>query len=317
MSGTYTFKQKGQINVVLSQKKEKEKDLPFTANKEERTKHQPLEQMEAKLNRLVGLEEVKRTVREIYAWLYICQKRKEQHLKVENHSLHMLFKGSPGTGKTTVARLLGELFRDMEILPKGHLIEAERADLVGEYIGQTAQKTRELVKKALGGILFIDEAYSLGRGGEKDFGKEAIDTLVKQMEDKKDQFVLILAGYSNEMEDFLSLNPGLPSRFPLIISFPNYTDSELMTISEQMIEERDYKLTTEASRKLARHLKQKVYESDQTFSNGRYVRNLIEKMIRLQAVRLLREGSYDRDSLLTLRACDLNIEEKELNRQSF
>ncbi|MBM7644435.1 stage V sporulation protein K [Scopulibacillus daqui] len=311
MSGTYTFKQKGQINVVFSHKKEKEIDMPFSP-KEDRTNHQPLEQMEAKLNRLVGLDEVKRTVKEIYAWLYICKKRKEQHLKVNAHSLHMLFKGNPGTGKTTVARLLGELFRDMEILPKGHLIEAERADLVGEYIGQTAQKTRELVKKALGGILFIDEAYSLGRGGEKDFGKEAIDTLVKQMEDKKDQFVLILAGYSDEMEEFLSLNPGLPSRFPIIISFPNYTETELMTISEQMLQERDYKLTTEANRKLARHLKQKVSECDHSFSNGRYVRNLIEKMIRQQAVRLLREGSYDRESLLTLRASDLVTEEKEL-----
>ncbi|WP_424511353.1 stage V sporulation protein K [Scopulibacillus darangshiensis] len=307
MSDTYTLKQKSQINVILSQTKNAE--TPVTPQKEERGKHRPLDDIEMKLNKLVGLEEVKRTVKEIYAWLYISQKRKEQHLNVQNQSLHMLFKGSPGTGKTTVARLLGELFRDMGILPKGHLIEAERADLVGEYIGQTAQKTRDLVKKAMGGILFIDEAYSLARGGEKDFGKEAVDTLVKQMEDKKDQFVLILAGYSSEMARFLKLNPGLPSRFPIIISFPDYTDSELMTISEQMLEEQEYKLTIEAKKKLTRHLKQKVSENEKSFSNGRYVRNLIEKMIRQQAVRLLREGQYDRDALLTLRACDLTVDE--------
>lgn len=307
MSGSHTFKQKSQINVILKQKKDVE---PSTAlQKEDRVKHNPLDQIEGKLNQLVGLEEVKRTVKEIYAWLYISQKRKEQQLKVQQQSLHMLFKGSPGTGKTTVARLLGELFSDMGILAKGHLIEAERADLVGEYIGQTAQKTRDLVKKAIGGILFVDEAYALARGGEKDFGKEAVDTLVKQMEDKKDQFILILAGYSSEMEQFLRMNPGLPSRFPMIISFPNYTDGELMTISEQMLEEQDFKLTMEAKKKLTRHLKQKVSENDKAFSNGRYVRNLIEKMIRQQAVRLLRDGHYDRDALLTLRACDLNIEE--------
>ncbi|GJM69287.1 hypothetical protein HMSSN036_15030 [Paenibacillus macerans] len=132
---------------------------------------------------------------------------------------HMIFKGNPGTGKTTVARIVAKMFQRMGVLSKGHLIEVERADLVGEYIGHTAQKTRDLVKKALGGILFIDEAYSLARGGEKDFGKEAIDTLVKAMEDQKNQFILILAGYSDEMDFFLSTNPGLPSRFPIQMDF--------------------------------------------------------------------------------------------------
>lgn len=315
MSESYTFTQKSQINVIFNQRKDSGLPAPYSLDDKEN--HTPLEMIESKLDQLIGLDEVKRMVRELYAWLYIHQKRKEWHLKVQNQSLHMLFKGSPGTGKTTVARLLGELFRDMNILAKGHLIEVERADLVGEYIGQTAQKTRDLVKKALGGILFVDEAYSLARGGEKDFGKEAIDTLVKQMEDKKDQFVLILAGYSDEMEHFLRLNPGLPSRFPMIISFPNYTGNELLAISEQMIIDQEYKLTSEAQKKLSRHLHQKAKENHKTFSNGRYVRNLVEKMIRQQAVRLLREGRYDRESLLTLRACDLNIEEgkEEKSRQ--
>src|SRR5690625_3880907 len=139
----------------------------------------------------------------------------------------MLFKGNPGTGKTTVARKLAKMYFDMNILSKGHFIEAERADLVGEYIGQTAQKTRALIQKSMGGILFIDEAYSLARGGEKDFGKEAIDTLVKHMEDNHNDFVLILAGYPHEMERFLSLNPGLKSRFPFILDFQNYDVDQL------------------------------------------------------------------------------------------
>ncbi|GGE45754.1 stage V sporulation protein K [Pullulanibacillus camelliae] len=310
MSDTFTFKQKGQINVVLNQAKQGY-DEPISGQKETLTRHFSLEKIEEKLNRFVGMEEVKKTVREIYAWLYVNRLRSQHHLKTENQALHMLFKGNPGTGKTTVARLLGELFSDMEVLAKGHLIEVERADLVGEYIGQTAQKTRELVKKAQGGILFVDEAYSLARGGEKDFGKEAIDTLVKQMEDKKGEFVLILAGYSDEMDHFMEMNPGLPSRFPIQISFPNYNEHELTLITDQMIAEREYKLTSEARKKLERHLKLKVNQHEKTFSNGRYVRNLVEKMIRQQAVRLLREGVPDRLSLLTIRSTDITIEESK------
>lgn len=142
-------------------------------------KHGILKEIEKEMSALVGMEEMKRNIKEIYAWIFVNQKRAEQGLKVGKQALHMMFKGNPGTGKTTVARLIGKLFFEMNVLSKGHLIEAERADLVGEYIGHTAQKTRDLIKKSLGGILFIDEAYSLARGGEKDFGKEAIDTLVK------------------------------------------------------------------------------------------------------------------------------------------
>ncbi|MET1249595.1 AAA family ATPase [Sporolactobacillus sp. STCC-11] len=308
MREAYTFTKKSQINVVFNQKTEKNTITPFPID--ERVTHEPLEKLEAKLDRLVGMDQIKHMVRELYAWLYIYRKREEAQLKVRKQSFHMLFKGNPGTGKTTVARLLSDLFREMEILPKGHLIEAERADLVGEYIGQTAQKTRDLVKRALGGVLFIDEAYSLSRGGEKDFGKEAIDTLVKQMEDHKDEFILILAGYSDEMEEFLKINPGLPSRFPMIMSFPDYSGMELLDIAKQMICDREYTMTAEAQKKLLRLLQQKVASLEPHFSNGRYVRNIIEKMIRQQAVRLVRENSFDRDALLTLRACDLAEEEQ-------
>lgn len=308
MSDSITIRNKGQINVVFNQQK-RDGTPPVAEKREGESRHYPLDQIEAKMKRLIGLEEVKKTIREIYAWLYINRLRKQYQLKAETQTLHMLFKGNPGTGKTTVARLLGELFAEMGILAKGHLIEAERADLVGEYIGQTAQKTRDLIKKAQGGILFVDEAYSLARGGEKDFGKEAIDTLVKHMEDKKDDFILILAGYSKEMDRFMKMNPGLPSRFPIIITFPNYTDQELFSISEQMLQDREYKLTTEARWKLNRHLKQKVAENERDFSNGRYVRNIIEKSIRRQAVRCLREGAFDRESLMTIRAVDLTFDD--------
>lgn len=177
----------------------------------------------------------------------------------------------------------------MDLLEKGHLIEAERADLVGEYIGHTALKTRELVKKAIGGILFIDEAYSLARGGEKDFGKEAIDTLVKAMEDYKNQFVLILAGYAEEMDDFLCCNPGLPSRFPLHIDFPDYTIDQLIQIAEQMVKEREYCLLPQAVLKLKQKLQQEKQRMPKSFSNARFIRNLIEKAIRQQAVRIMKQ----------------------------
>lgn len=221
-----------------------------------------------------------------------------------------MFKGNPGTGKTTVARLIGRLFYEMNVLSKGHLIEAERADLVGEYIGHTAQKTRDLIKKAMGGILFIDEAYSLARGGEKDFGKEAIDTLVKHMEDKRNEFILILAGYSREMDHFLSLNPGLQSRFPISIDFPDYSVSQLMDIAKRMMAEREYQFSPEAEWKLKDHLMAvKSTVSPAKFSNGRFVRNLIEKSIRSQAMRLLMGDCYLKNDLITIKSQDLDLKE--------
>jgi stage V sporulation protein K len=308
------MKNNGQINVVLNGEKKKLKVLHSTSKEaistKIQTKHTALKEIEEEMSALVGMDEMKKMVKEIYAWIYINKKREEQGLKVGKQALHMMFKGNPGTGKTTVARLLGKLFLQMNVLSKGHLIEAERADLVGEYIGHTAQKTRDLIKKAIGGILFIDEAYSLARGGEKDFGKEAIDTLVKHMEDKQHEFVLILAGYSKEMDHFLSLNPGLYSRFPLVIDFPDYTVEQLMEISAKMMVEREYVFSPEAERKLREHLLAVKMDSyPGKFSNGRYVRNIIEKSIRSQAMRLLIDDMYSKQDLQTIRTQDLIFKE--------
>ncbi|WP_026583334.1 stage V sporulation protein K [Bacillus sp. J33] len=310
------LKNNGQISIVLNSQKRKTytKELPESkvVPKAIPPEHAALKDIEEELGALVGMEEMKKMIKEIYAWIYVNKKREEAGLKAGKQALHMMFKGNPGTGKTTVARIIGKLFQKMNVLSKGHLIEAERADLVGEYIGHTAQKTRDLVKKAIGGILFIDEAYSLGRGGEKDFGKEAIDTLVKHMEDRQHEFILILAGYSREMDYFLTLNPGLHSRFPLVFDFPDYSIDQLMEIGQRMLQEREYTLSHESEKKLREHLHHvKNNLSPNSFSNGRYIRNIIEKSIRAQAMRLLMQNSYDRHDLMTIRSNDLVFEEDD------
>jgi len=258
----------------------------------------------AELEGLVGLQHVKALVRELCAFIEVQRMRREKGLAAEPLVLHMIFRGNPGTGKTTVARLLGKIFRGLGVLEKGHVVEVERADLVGEYIGHTAQRTRECILRAKGGILFIDEAYSLARGGEKDFGKEAIDTLVKSMEDRKNDFVLILAGYLAEMEWFLKTNPGLRSRFPIQLDFPDYDHNELLSIAEQILEQRQYTLTPQARKLLSNLLKRPEHSN----GNARTVRNLIERAIRRQAVRLMSLDDISTDALQLLAAGDLEVE---------
>jgi stage V sporulation protein K len=269
--------------------------------------------IQKELEPMVGMDNVKALIYEVYALLYITRMRSEAGLFGGSHVYHMIFKGNPGTGKTTIARIVAKLFQKMGVLSKGHLIEVERADLVGEYIGHTAQKTRDLVRKAIGGVLFVDEAYSLARGGEKDFGKEAIDTLVKAMEDHRNQFVLILAGYPAEIDHFLLTNPGLPSRFPIQIDFPDYNIDQLIQISELMAKDRDYYLMPQSIFKLRQHLIQEKMNDLFSFSNARYVRNLIEKAIRYQAVRLLNQysnGIPPKQELMTIKPEDFKWEIK-------
>ncbi|MCR4430612.1 MAG: stage V sporulation protein K [Tepidanaerobacteraceae bacterium] len=265
-----------------------------------------LEDIMMELDELIGLDKVKQLVKELQAFVSIQKKRQEENLLTEPQVLHMIFKGNPGTGKTTVARILGKMFKAMKILQKGHTVEVERADLVGEYIGHTAQKTREQIKRAIGGILFIDEAYSLARGGEKDFGKEAIDTLVKAMEDYKENLVVILAGYKDEMEWFLQANPGLRSRFPIRMEFNDYTIEELMQIAKKMVEKRQYQFSLDAILKFEKLLiNNKNGPHYDKMGNARMVRNMIEKAIRRQAVRLVNQKKITRDDLLYIKSEDI------------
>lgn len=273
---------------------------------ETETEKDPLVELES----LIGLARVKEIISEITAYAKIQKLRQAHRLKNEPLVLHMVFKGNPGTGKTTVARILGRLFHQIRILPKGHMVEIERADLVGEYIGHTAQKTRIQVNKALGGILFIDEAYSLARGGDKDFGKEAIDTLVKAAEDHKNELIVILAGYKKEMDLFMLSNPGLKSRFPIQITFPDYKKEELMQIADQMAGEREYALSIQAKNYLYSFL-MKFNASTLNFSNARLVRNLIERAIRKQASRLVRADQPSKAQLITLEEADFTVSEGE------
>lgn len=267
--------------------------------------HKNVREIMLELNALVGLRGVKKLIEEIHAFVEIQKRRQKEKLVAEPLVLHMIFKGNPGTGKTTVARILGKLFKEVGVLPKGHLVEVERADLVGEFIGHTAQKTRDQIKKALGGILFIDEAYSLARGGEKDFGKEAVDVLVKGMEDHRDNLILILAGYQDEMDWFVETNPGLRSRFPIHISFPDYSNRELLAIADLMLQQRQYNLSNGAREEI-RFVIEKEHKRHEHSGNARLVRNLIERAIRRQAVRLMQKnGDLNRDDLMAITREDL------------
>jgi stage V sporulation protein K len=297
------------LSTLYPDQKEGGKQVPSPQDTNER---QRIGELLAELNELIGLKTVKRLVYELQAYLAIQRQRAKENLLTDTPVLHMIFKGSPGTGKTTVARIIGNLFKEMGLLKKGHVIEVERADLVGEYIGHTALKTREQIKQALGGVLFIDEAYALARGGERDFGKEAIDTMVKAMEDYKNNLILILAGYRDEMEEFLEANPGLYSRFPLHIDFPDYSIEELLAIAEQMLKKKEYQLTEEAKIELEKILIEKTRSASLEHNgNARLVRNLIEKAIRRQAVRLVQQPNLTREDLLMISSSDFYQEKEE------
>ncbi len=263
----------------------------------------------AELDTLVGLDNVKHEIKKLTSFLEIQKKRQEMNLPQMNLSLHMVFTGNPGTGKTTMARLLAKIYRALGFLKKGHLLETDRSGLVGQYVGHTEAKTSEIVNEALDGILFIDEAYSLHKGDGKDFGKEAIDTLVKRMEDHRDRLVVIVAGYVDEMEAFIKSNPGLRSRFNTYIDFPNYTPADLSKIFNNLCEVNDYQLGKGVEEKLMKIFDRESKNAGREFGNGRFVRNLFEKILRNQALRLSKfEKDLNKEDLITLQHQDVLID---------
>ena len=281
----------------------KEQDVEESAaeNAEEALEEESLEDILAKLNKLVGLENVKKDVNSLINLIQIRKIREERGIKQPDMSLHLVFSGNPGTGKTTVARLLGEIYSRLGILSKGHLVETDRSGLVAGYVGQTAIKTQDMIKEAMGGILFIDEAYALSSSkGENDFGGEAIDTILKAMEDNREDFIVIVAGYPKLMDDFLHSNPDLESRFNKHLYFEDYNPQELFDIFVSMEEGSSLELDKKAEEFLKGHFEDVYKCRGDNFANGRYVRNIFEKVLSNQANRLVNIEDITDDDLNTL-----------------
>jgi stage V sporulation protein K len=248
----------------------------------------------SKLDAMVGLAPVKQEIKRLSARLEVEQKRREQGLPVAAISQHMVFTGPPGVGKTEVARVIGDVFRALKVLRKGHLVETDRAGLVAGYVGQTAPKTLDKCKEALDGILFIDEAYTLAAvqgGGGHDFGKEAIDTLLKFMEDNRDRIVVIVAGYPNDMRRFVESNPGLSSRFTKTINFPPYGPADLCEILKRMAAHQHFSLPEDFQTALAPWIEQRSKAPD--WGNARAMRTLLEKARESQAIRISTDAGAD------------------------
>lgn len=290
-------------NAAASAPKAEEKEAP--RQEEEKT----LEALMAELDGLIGLDGVKREVRSLINLIKVRKMREAHDLKVMDMSFHMVFTGNPGTGKTTVARLIAKIYKQLGFLSGGQLVETDRSGLVAGYVGQTAGKVTEVVKSALGGILFIDEAYALARKGmDNDFGREAIDTLVKLMEDNRDNLVVIVAGYTDEMHDFLTSNPGLISRFNKYIDFPDYTDDELMAILAMNARRQGYTVTEDANAVVRGMLEGMSVSDRMDFGNARGMRNTLEKLVQEQANRLAETtGEITREMLCEITARDAEI----------
>ena len=258
------------------------------------------------LDELIGLGAVKEEVKSLANFVKLQKQRQEKGLKTPKMSYHLVFTGSPGTGKTTVARIVARIYKDLGILKKGHTVETDRSGLVANYVGQTATKTNAVVDSALNGVLFIDEAYALvPENSQSDYGQEAISTLLKRMEDDRDKLVVIIAGYTNEMKRFIDSNPGLESRFNRYINFPDYTAEELVDIYKMYAKKNEYTINSDAEEMLEEKLNYAVAHKDRNFGNARFVRNVFEKSIQAQANRLSGKKGLTKNQLTEITVKDL------------
>jgi hypothetical protein len=263
----------------------------------------PIDELLSELDAMIGLQEVKAQVRLVTNQIRVQQLRRQHHLPVPDASHHLVFTGNPGTGKTTVARLVAQIYRTLGVVERGQLVESGRVDLVAGYMGQTAARTTAVFESACGGVLLIDEAYALNQGTEDDFGREAVNTLVKLIEDRRQEVVVVVAGYPREMEEFLDANPGLRSRFPRTIHFPDYSTDELVEIFDSLCEDSSYRLTLEARARV-----RSVFASEprtKGFGNGRLARNLFEAALERQAGRLVALAGPTDDDLCQLSEADV------------
>ena len=282
--------------------KPKERD----AEKQDAEEKKPdFDELMVQLDSLVGLDDVKKDIKNLMNLVKVRRLRKENGLPIPPMSLHMVFMGNPGTGKTTVARIISGLYAAIGVLEKGQLIEVDRSGLVAGYVGQTALKTQEVIKSALGGVLFIDEAYSLASGGENDFGREAIETILKAMEDHRDELIVVVAGYDGPMEKFINSNPGLQSRFNKYFYFPDYNGEQLLYIFKGQCKKNGYALTEEAEAE-AKAMFEELYENrGENFGNGRDVRNVFEDTVVRQSNRVAALDAPTKDDLMQFLPEDL------------
>ena len=291
----------------ISEKSEKPASQSQAAKPEEKEEIPPKEKIEdllAELDSYVGMDAIKAEVRSLINMVQVYKLRREHDLPTTDMSLHMVFSGNPGTGKTTVARIMSRIYHSLDILSKGQLVEVDRSGLVAGYVGQTALKTQKVIEKAMGGVLFIDEAYALNGKGDNDFGQEAIDTLLKAMEDHRDDLVVIVAGYDGLMEKFIQSNPGLESRFNRYLHFDDYTLDEMLEIFKMQCRKSQYTLSPDAEQ----DVKDFIYDENAdgvTFGNARGVRNLFEQILTAQANRLAKMESFTKDDLMTLTRDDV------------
>ena len=284
----------------------KQKKVQKQAREKEAEPEESLEEVLAKIDQLIGMAKIKEQIRTFVNLVTIQQEREKRGLPVTPVTLHAVFYGPPGTGKTTIARLLGKAYRSLGLLESGHLIETDRAGIVAGFVGQTAMKIDEVLSDAMDGVLFIDEAYSLTLGrGDKDFGQEAVDTLLKRMEDHRDQLAVVVAGYPDEMKEFINSNPGLKSRFNRFFYFEHYTPKELLQIFDVFRNASSFTVTGPARRAILNILTEFHAERDKTFGNGRFVRNLFERMVERQANRIARITPLTDTILCSLRKADI------------